>query len=132
MTTIDINAQQIVVDALAKNPKNNQKTILCHTPSKLSAEPGMYLSTQDRLQELFTSGHDSVVAIFPNASLVRRLCNNCQQDTFSIDLVFACHASCDPNDLVIDLLGKFAVEDEAQLVDRVLFLGDLKFFKVVV
>ena len=23
MTTIDINAQQIVVDALAKNPKNN-------------------------------------------------------------------------------------------------------------
>ena len=110
MTTIDINAQQIVVDALAKNPKNNQKTILCHTPSKLSAEPGMYLSTQDRLQELFTSGHDSVVAIFPNASLVRRLCKNCQQDTFSIDLVFACHASCDPNDLVIDLLGKFAVE----------------------
>ena len=110
MTTIDINAQQIVVDALAKNPKNNQKTILCHTPSKLSAEPGMYLSTQDRLQELFTSGHDSVVAIFPNASLVRRLCKNCQQDTFSIDLVFAGHASCDPNDLVIDLLGKFAVE----------------------
>ena len=110
MTTIDINAQQIVVDALAKNPKNNQKTILCHTPSKLSAEPGMYLSTQDRLQELFTSGHDSVVAIFPNASLVRRLCKNCQQDTFSIELVFACHASCDPNDLVIDLLGKFAVE----------------------
>ena len=109
MTTIDINAQQIVVDALAKNPKNNQKTILCHTPSKLSAEPGMYLSTQDRLQELFTSGHDSVVAIFPNASLVRRLCKNCQQDTFSIELVFACHASCDPNDLVIDLLGKFAV-----------------------
>ena len=110
MTTIDINAQQIVVDALAKNPKNNQKTILCHTPSKLSAEPGMYLSTQDRLQELFTNGHDSVVAIFPNASLVRRLCKNCQQDTFSIDLVFACHASCDPNDPVIDLLGKFAVE----------------------
>ena len=110
MTTIDINAQQIVVDALAKNPKNNQKTILCHTPSKLSAEPGMYLSTQDRLQELFTSEHDSVVAIFPNASLVRRLCKNCQQDTFSIELVFACHASCDPNDLVIDLLGKFAVE----------------------
>ena len=110
MTTIDINAQQIVVDALATNPKNNQETILCHTPSKLSAESGMYLSTQDRLQELFTNGHDSVVAIFPNASLVRRLCKNCQQDTFSIDLVFACHASCDPNDLVIDLLGKFSVE----------------------
>ena len=27
MTTIDINAQQIVVDALAKNPKNNQKQV---------------------------------------------------------------------------------------------------------
>ena len=110
MTTIDIRAQQIVVDALARDPKNSQKTILCHTPSKLSAEPGMYLSTQDRLQELFINEHNSVVAVFPNAQLVRRLCKNFQQDTFSIDLVFACHASCDPNDLVIDLLGKFSVD----------------------
>ena len=110
MTTIDIRAQQIVVDALARDPKNSQKTILCHTPSKLSAEPGMYLSTQDRLQELFINEHNSVVAVFPNAQLVRRLCKNFQQDTFSIDLVFACHGSCDPNDLVIDLLGKFSVD----------------------
>ena len=91
--------------------------------SKLSAEPGMYLSTQDRLQELFINEHNAVVAVFPNAQLVRRLCKNFQQDTFSIDLVFACHASCDPNDLVIDLLGKFSVD--FKYIQSVSYLTDL-------
>ena len=110
MSVIDVKAQQIVIDALACDPKNIQKTILCHPPSKLSAESGMFLSTQDRLQELFASSFDSTVAVFPNANFVRRLCKRFQGDTFSVDLVFACHASSDPNDLVLDLLGKFSVD----------------------
>ena len=64
MSTIDIQAQQIVIDALASDPKNNQKTILCHTPSKLNAESGMYLSTQDRLQELFVNSYDLRLQFF--------------------------------------------------------------------
>ena len=107
MSVIDVKAQQIVLDALARDRKNVQKVILCHTPSKLRADSGMFLSTQDRLQELFASSSDSVVAVFPNANLVRRLCKRCQGETFSVDLVFACHASSDPNDLVLIFLANF-------------------------
>ena len=123
MSSIDTRARQIVVDALALNPKNSQKTILCHTPSKLIAESGMYLSTQDRLQELFTNERNSIVAVFPNTQFVRRLCKKFQQDTFSVDLVFACHASSDPNDLVVDLLGKFSVD--VKYIQKVSYLADL-------
>ena len=107
MSVIDVRAQQIVVDALASGSKNTQKIVLCHTPSKLTAGSDLFLSTQDRLQELFASSSDSTVAVFPNTNLVRRLCKKFQGETFSIELVFACHASSDPNDLVLDLLGKF-------------------------
>ena len=67
--------------------------------------------------------HNSVVAVFPNAQSVRRLCKKFQQDTFSVDLVFACHASCGPNDLVIDLLGKFSVD--FKYIQKVSYLADL-------
>ena len=48
-----------------------------------------------------------------------------QQDleTFSIELVFACHASSDPNDLVLDLLGKFSVD--FKFVQEVSYLAEL-------
>ena len=125
MSTIDVKAQQIVIDALACDRKNVQKIILCHTPSKLSAESGMFLSTQDRLQELFASSVDSTIAVFPNANLVRRLCKRLQGDTFSfsIDLVFACHASSDPNDVVLDLLGRFSAD--FRFIQEVSYLVEL-------
>ncbi len=82
----------------------------CHTPSKLSAEPGIYLSTQDRLHELFASELDATIAVFPNANFVKRLCKQSPDEKFSVELVFACHASSDPCDLVLDILGKFSVD----------------------
>ena len=88
MSVIDVRAQQIVIDALRLDPldpKNLQKIFLCHTPSKLSAESGMYLSTQDRLQELFAGSSEATIAVFPNANFVRRLCKQFQRDTFSIE-----------------------------------------------
>ena len=123
MSVIDVKAQQIVIDALACDPKNVQKIVLCHTPSKLRADSGMFLSTQDRLQELFASSSDSTVAVFPNANLVRRLCKRCQGETFSVDLVFACHASSDPNDLVLDLLGRFSAD--FRFIQEVSYLVEL-------
>ena len=123
MSVIDVKAQQIVVDALACDPKNAHKIVLCHTPSKLRAESDMFLSTQDRLQELFASNSDSTVAVFPNANLVRRLCKRCQGETFSVDLVFACHASSDPNDLVLDLLGRFSAD--FRFIQEVSYLVEL-------
>ena len=123
MSVIDVRAQQIVVDALASGSKNTQKIVLCHTPSKLTAGSDLFLSTQDRLQELFASSSDSTVAVFPNTNLVRRLCKKFQGETFSIELVFACHASSDPNDLVLDLLGKFSVD--FKFVQEVSYLAEL-------
>ena len=123
MSVIDVRAQQIVIDALRLDPKNIQKIILCHTPSKLSAEPGMYLSTQDRLQELFACNCDATIAVFPNANFVRRLCKQFQRDRFSVEFVFACHASSDPNDLVLDLLSKFSVD--FRFIQEVSYLVEL-------
>jgi len=42
MTSIDVKAQQIVVDALGKDHRNFRKTVLCHTPSELRAEAGIF------------------------------------------------------------------------------------------
>ena len=123
MSVIDVRAQQIVVDALASGSNNTQKIVLCHTPSKLTAGSDLFLSTQDRLQELFASSSDSTVAVFPNTNLVRRRCKKFQGETFSIELVFACHASSDPNDLVLDLLGKFSVD--FKFVQEVSYLAEL-------
>ena len=123
MSVIDVRAQQIVVDALARGSKNTQKIVLFHTPSKLTAGSDLFLSTQDRLQELFASSSDSTVAVFPNTNLVRRLCKKFQEETFSIELVFACHASSDPNDLVLDLLGKFSVD--FKFIQEVSYLAEL-------
>ena len=83
----------------------------------------MFLSAQDRLQELFGSDAGSTVAVFPNMNLVRRLCKKYQGETFSIDLVFACHASSDPNDLVLDLLGRFAAD--FRFIQEVSYLVEL-------
>ena len=123
MSVIDVKAQQIVVDALACESKNAQKIVLCHTPSKLRAGSDLFLSTQDRLQELFASSSDSTVAVFPNTNLVRRLCKRFQGETFSVELVFACHASSDPNDLVLGLLGKFSVD--FKFIQEVSYLAEL-------
>ena len=123
MSAIDVKAQQIVVDALACEPKNAQKIVLCHTPSKLRAGSDMFLSTQDRLQELFASSSDSTVAVFPNTNFVRRLCKRFQGETFSVELFFACHASSDPNDLVLDLLSKFSVD--FKFISEVSYLAEL-------
>ena len=69
-----MKAQQTVIDALCMDHKNLRKTVLCHTPSELRAGTGIFLSTQDRLVELFTSEMESTIAVFPNMSVVRRLC----------------------------------------------------------
>ncbi len=43
--------------------------------------------------------------------------------TFSIEFVFACHASSDPNDLVLDLVSKFSVD--FRFIQEVSYLVEL-------
>ena len=75
------------------------------------------------MQELFASSYDTTVAVFPNANLVRRLWKRFQGVSFSVDFVFACHASSHPNDLVLDLLGKFSVD--VRFIQEVSYLAEL-------
>ena len=110
MTSIDVKAQQIIVDALGKDHRNFRKTVLCHTPSELRAEAGIFLSTQDRLGELFTSGMESTIAVFPNMSVIRRLCKQSLYEKFSVELVFAVNSYSDPCMLALDLMNKFRTE----------------------
>ena len=105
-----MKAQQIVVGALGKDHRNFRKTVLCHTPSELRAEAGIFLSTQDRLGELFTSGMESTIAFFPNMSVVKRLCKQSLYEKFSVELVFAVNSYSDPCMLALDLMNKFRTE----------------------
>ena len=84
--------------------------MLCHTPSELRAEAGIFLSTQDRLGELFTSGMESTIAVFPNMSVVKRLCKQSLYEKFSVELVFAVNSYSDPCMLALDLTNKFRTE----------------------
>ena len=89
MMIVDLKAQQLVVDALGKDPANWRKNVLCPNASKLKTDAEMFLSTQDRLAELFTSKTESTITAFPNLSFVKRLCRQFQHQKFSVELVFA-------------------------------------------
>lgn len=114
MAIVNVEAQQIVIDALNNQCQNFRKNVLCHTPSALKvqegAKDGLLLSTHDRLGELFASSTESTVAVFPNMSFVRRLCKQFQHEKFSIELVFAINACSDPCMLALDLMTKFRTD----------------------
>ena len=123
-----MKAQQIVVDALGNDPVNWRKNVLCHNPSELRAddekkEAKIFLSTHDRLAELFTSRTGSTIAAFPNISFVKRLCKQFQHQKFSVELVFAIKSHSDPNILALDLMAKFRTE--LGFVAEASYLADL-------
>ena len=118
-----MKAQQTVIDALCMDHKNLRKTVLCHTPSELRAEAGIFLSTQDRLVELFTSEMESTIAVFPNMSVVRRLCKQSLYEKFSVELVFAVNSYSDPCMLALDIMNKFRTE--LGFVVKATYLTDL-------
>ena len=53
--SINVNAQQAVIDALSIDCKNHRKTVLCHTLSEVRTDAEIFISSQDRLVELCTS-----------------------------------------------------------------------------
>ena len=118
-----MKAQQAVIDALCMDCKNLRKTVLCHTPSEIRADAGIFLSTQDRLVELFTSEIGSTIAVFPNMSFVRRLCKQSLYEKFSVELVFAVNSYSDPCMLALDIMNKFRTE--LGFVSKATYLTDL-------
>ena len=121
--SINVKAQQAVIDALCMDCKNLRKTVLCHTPSEIRADAGIFLSTQDRLVELFTSEIGSLIAVFPNMSFVRRLCKQSLYEKFSVELVFAVNSYSDPCMLALDIMNKFRTE--LGFVSKATYLTDL-------
>ena len=51
--SINIKTQQTVIDALSMDCRNHRKTVLCHTPSGVRTDAELFISSQDRLAELF-------------------------------------------------------------------------------
>ena len=121
--SINVKAQQAVIDALCMDCKNLRKTVLCHTPSEIRADAGIFLSTQDRLVELFTSEIGSTIAVFPNMSFVRRLCKQSLHEKFSVELVFGVNSYSDPCMLALDIMNKFRTE--LGFVSKATYLTDL-------
>ena len=90
--------------------RNHRKTVLCHTPSEAGTDAGIFISSQDRLAELFTSELGSTIAVFPNTSFVKRLCKQSLHEKFSVELVFAVNSYSDPCMLALDIMNKFRTE----------------------
>ena len=108
--SINVKAQQAVVDALSMDDKNHRKTVLCHTPSEVRTDAEIFISSQDRLVELFTGQIGSTIAVFPNMSFVRRLCKQSLYENFSVELVLAVNSYCDHFSLALDIMNKFRTE----------------------
>ena len=121
--SINVKTQQTVIDALSMDYKNHRKTVLCHTPSGVRTDAELFISSQDRLAELFTGEVGSTIAVFPNMSFVRRLCKQSLYQKFSVELVFAVNSYCDPCMLALDIMNKFRTE--LSFVSKAVYLTEL-------
>ena len=84
--SINVKTQQAVIDALSRDCKNHRKTVLCHTPSEVRTDAEIFISSQDRLVELFTGEIGSTIAVFPNMSFVRGFVNSLCMKSFQLSL----------------------------------------------
>ena len=85
--SVNVKTQQTVIDALSMDCKNHRKTVLCHTPSGVRTDAELFISSQDRLAELFTCEVGSTIAVFPNISWGKRLCKQSLDQKFSVEIV---------------------------------------------
>ena len=124
MFEVPTSAQQCIVDALKGSHGTNQAIILCHTPSELVADGSFSLGTYD-LFDVFFLGKDSIslISIFPKIGIIRQALKNKKDTSFTVDCIVACHHSCDPLDLSIDIVGRF--ELDIQHVSEVAFVTEM-------
>ena len=121
--SINVKTQQTVIDALSMDCRNRRKTVLCHTPSGVRTNAELFISSQDRLAELFAGEVGSTIAVFPNISFVRRLCKQSLYQKFSVELVFAVNSYCDPCMFALDIMNKFRTE--LSFVTKAAYLTEL-------
>ena len=121
--SINVKTQQTVIDALSMDCKNHRKTVLCHTPSGVRTDAELFISSQDRLAELFTCEVGSTIAVFPNISFVKRLCKQSLYQKFSVEIVLAVNSYCDPCMFALDIMNKFRTE--LSFVSKATYLTEL-------
>ena len=121
--SINVKTQQTVIDALGMDCRNRRKTVLCNTPSGVRTNAELFLSSQDRLAELFAGEVGSTIAVFPNISFVRRLCKQSLCQKFSVELVFAVNSYCYPCMFALDIMNKFRTE--LSFVTKAAYLTEL-------
>ena len=90
----------------------------------MRTEAELFISSQDRLAELFTGEVGSTIAVFPNISFVRRLCKPVVvSKVFLLSLFFAVNSYCDPCMLALDIMNKFRTE--LSFVSKAAYLTEL-------
>ena len=104
---VDINAQRLVVEALGQRNFQAGRHVLCHNASDIVSNNGLLVTTHDRLDELLAHKQVDVTSVFPSMSYIKRTCKDIKED-FRLEIVLACHSSCDPADVIIEILGKFS------------------------
>ena len=119
---VDINAQRLVVEALGQRNFQAGRNVLCHSASDIYTNNGLLVTTHDRLNELLTHKQVDVTSVFPNVSYIRKVCKDIKEE-FKLEIVLACHSSCDPVDVAIDILGKFS--NDFVFLRRVEYLVEL-------
>ena len=100
---VDINAQRLVVEALGQRNLQAGRHVLCHSASDICSNNGLLVT----LDELLTHKQVDVTSVFPSMSYIKRTCKDIKED-FRLEIVLACHSSCDPADVIIEILGKFS------------------------
>ena len=123
MFEVPVSAQQCIVDALKESQDVSQTVVLCHTPSELFADGKFSLGTHDLFDDFFGKDAVSLISIFPNMGIIKQALKDKKEYPFTVDCIVACHHSCDPLDVSIDVVGKLGLE--FQYVSQVAFVTEM-------
>ena len=123
MFEVPITAQQCVVDALKGSHEINQAIVLCHTPSELVDDESFSLGTHDLFDDFLGKDSISLISVFPNIGTIRQALKNKKEEPFAVDSIVACHHSCDPLDVSIDIVGRFGLD--VQHISEVAFVTEM-------
>ena len=105
MFEVPIAAQQCVVDALKGSHETNQAIVLCHTLNELVAGESFSLGTHDLFDDFLGKDSLSLISVFPNTGTTRQALKSEKEEPFAVDCIVACHHTCDPLDVSIDIVG---------------------------
>ena len=123
MFEVSVSAQQCIVDALKECDEFSQAVVLCRTPSEVFADGMFSLGTRDLFDDFLGKDAVSLISIFPNMGIIKQSLKNCDDHPFIIDCIVACHHTCDPLDVSIDVVSRLGLD--FQNVSQIAFVVDM-------